>query len=85
MKTMSLTLDEELDAALEAVCAEQGRDRGDLVREVVRKYVEAEGLKRSLRDPALAELYQQLAAEDVALAEEGMAGYQQMLEEADRS
>lgn len=85
MKTVLLNLDDELDAALETVCAERGRDKTDVVREVVRKYVEVERLKRSLQDPSLAELYQQLAAEDVALAEEGMASYRQMLEEADHS
>lgn len=83
MKTLSLRLDDELDAALEAVCAEQGRDKAEVVTEVVRKYVETERLKRTLQDPSLAELYQQLAGEDVALAEEGMADYHQMLEEAD--
>jgi hypothetical protein len=85
MKTIWLDLDDEVDAALEAVCAERGRDKADVVREVVRKYVEVERLKRSLQDPLLAELYEQLAAEDVALAEEGMASYRQMLEEADHS
>ncbi len=85
MKTVSLSLDEDLDAALEAVCAEQRRDKADLIREVVRRYVEAERLRRTLEDPTLGDLYQQLAAEDVALAEEDMASYHQMLKEADQS
>jgi predicted transcriptional regulator len=85
MKTLALRLDDELDAALEAVCAEQGRDKIDVITDIVRKFVEAERLRRSLQDPTLAELYQQLAAEDIALAEEGMAEYQQRLEETDRS
>jgi len=84
MKTISLRLDDELDAALEAVCKEQGRDKADVVTDIVRKYVEIEKLKRTLQDPALAELYQQLAVEDVALAEEGMAEYQRMLEATDQ-
>jgi predicted transcriptional regulator len=85
MKTLALRLDDELDAALEAVCAEQGRDKIDVITDIVCKFVEAERLRRSLQDPTLAELYQQLAAEDIALAEEGMAEYQQRLEETDRS
>jgi predicted DNA-binding protein len=85
MKTLALRLDDELDAALEAVCAEQGRDKVDVVTDIVRKFVEAEQLRHALQDPALAELYQQLAAEDVALAEEGMTEYQQILDETDRS
>ena len=80
MRTIWLRLDDDLDAALEAVCAEQGRDKAEVVTDVVRKYVDRERLQRTLQDPTIAELYQQLAAEDVALAEEGMAEYQQMLE-----
>lgn len=85
MKTMALRLDDELDAALEAVCREQGRNKDEVVGEVVRRYVETERLKRTLQDPALAALYQQLAAEDLALAEEGMTEFQHMLDQADRS
>ena len=83
MKTLPVQLDDELDAALEAVCKDQGRDKAEVVIGIVHKYVEAERLRRTLQDPALAELYQQLAAEDVALAEEGMAEYQQLVKEAD--
>ncbi len=35
MKTISLRLEEELDAALEALCAAQGREKADLVRQIV--------------------------------------------------
>lgn len=83
MKTFPLRLDDELDAALEVVCKGLGRDKADVVTDIVRKYVETERLKHALRDPALAALYEQLAAEDVALAEEGMAEYQGMLETTD--
>ena len=83
MKTLPLTIDDDLDAALEAACAEQGRDKSEVVAEILRKYVETERLKRSLQDPGLSALYEQLAAEDSALAEQGMADYQDMLEAAD--
>ena len=73
MKTISLKLDEELDAALEVLCAAQGRNKADLVRQIVCRYVETERLKRTLQDPTLVDLYRELAAEDVAQAEEGMA------------
>lgn len=85
MKTISLKLDEELDAALEALCAAQGREKGDLVRQIVCRYVETERLKHALQDPALVDLYQQLAAEDVAQAEEGMAEYHRLLEASDHA
>jgi predicted transcriptional regulator len=83
MKTFPLRLDDELDAALEAVCKGLGRDKADVVTDIVRKYVETERVKHALRDPALVALYEQLAAEDVALAEEGMAEYRGMLEATD--
>ncbi len=57
MKVIALSLDEEVDAALEALCTAQGRDKIELVREVVYRYVEAERLRRTLQDPALADLY----------------------------
>ena len=85
MKTISLRVDDQTDAALAAVCAEQGRSETEVVAEVLRKYLESERLKRTLQDPALAELYRQLVAEDVALAEEGISEYQHMLGQADKA
>jgi len=83
MKT--LTLDDELDAALDAASSDQGRNKTDLIADVLRKYVEKERLKRDLNASTLAALYnKELADEDMLLAEEGMAEYQRMLEEADR-
>ncbi len=84
MKTISLRIDDEVDAASAALCAGQGRKETEVVADVLRRHVETERLKRMLEDPALAQLYQELAAEDKALAEEGMAGCQQTLREADR-
>ncbi|MBI3795994.1 MAG: hypothetical protein HY268_03370 [Deltaproteobacteria bacterium] len=84
METLSLFLDDELNLALEAVCVKQGRDKTEVVTELVRKYVDTERLKQALQDPALAQLYQQLEAEDTALAEEGMAEYLQMLKAIDQ-
>ena len=85
MKTISLRLDEELDAALEALCAAQGREKGDLVRQIVCRYMETERLKRTLQDPTLVDAYQELAAEDVARAEEGIAEYHRLLEASDQA
>jgi metal-responsive CopG/Arc/MetJ family transcriptional regulator len=67
MKTLPVNLDDDLDTALDAVSREQGAGKAELVIDIVRKYVEAEQLKRSLMDPALAALYEQLVAEDRAL------------------
>jgi len=84
MKTISLRIDDEVDAALAALCAEQRRSETEVVADVLRRYVETERLKRMLQGPALAQLYEELAAEDKVLAEEGMSDYQQMLGESDR-
>ncbi len=84
MKTIPLTLDDELDAMLDSICAEQGRNKAEVATEVVRKYVEAGQLRRALQDSTLVALYQELAEEDINLAEEGMAEYQRTLEESDQ-
>jgi hypothetical protein len=84
MKTLPLDLDDALDAALDAVSLEQGRGKADLVLDLVRKYVEAEQLKRTLQDPALIALYDQLAVEDIALAEQGLGDYSRGLRSADQ-
>jgi predicted transcriptional regulator len=83
MKVIELALDDDVDIALDALCAAQGRHKGDVVTEVVRRYVEAARLRHALEDPALAHLYEELAPEDVALAEEGLAEYGRLLKSAD--
>ena len=83
MKTISLKLDDDVNAELEALCAAEGRDKDDVVGEVVRKYVETVRLRRALEDPALSELYKRLADEDRALAEEDIAEYGRLLKSAD--
>jgi predicted transcriptional regulator len=83
MKTLSLHLEDDLDAALTQLCAEQGREKAEVVADVLRKHLQAEGLRSSLRDPELARLYGELAAEDLALAEEGLPEYRRVLDQAD--
>lgn len=84
MTTVVLNLDDELDAAVEALSTEQGCDKAILLTDIVRRYVQNERLRQELRDPELAKLYQELEAEDRALAEQGMGDYKRMLDEADR-
>ena len=85
MKTIVLQVDDEIDVALTAVCAERGRKKDELVAGVLARYLASERSKRMLQDdPALAELYAQLADEDVALAEEGISEYQRLVEQADK-
>ena len=61
MKAISLKLDDDVDAELEALCVAEGRDKGDVVTEVVRKYVETARLRRALQDPTLTRLYGAIA------------------------
>ena len=83
MKSISLHLEDDLDAALTRLCAEQGREKAHVIADVLRKHVQAEGLKASLANPELALLYSELATEDVALADEGLPEYRQGLDQAD--
>lgn len=85
MKTLPVMLEDDVDAALEDFSARNGRPKMDMAADILRKYVQTERLRQSLQDPALIALYQELAAEDTALAEAGMADYQQGLEQADRA
>jgi metal-responsive CopG/Arc/MetJ family transcriptional regulator len=84
MKTLPVNLDDDLDTALDAVSREQGMGKAELVIDILRRYVETEQLKRSLEDPTLIALYEQLAAEDMALAEQGIGDYSRVLHAADQ-
>ncbi len=83
MTTLYLKLDDELSAALDQVCAGQDRDKESLATQLLRQYVNMEQLKRTLLDPNLAELYQELQEEDQDLANQGMDDYDRLLNEAD--
>ena len=85
MKTLPVLLDDDVDAGLEDVSTRYGRPKMDVAADILRKYVQTERLRQSLQDPALIALYQELVTEDVALAEAGMADYQQELERADNA
>ena len=83
MTTLQLKLDDELNAALDKLCAGQGRDKESLATQLLRQYVNMEQLKRTLLDPDLAKLYLELQAEDQELANQGMDEYHRLLNEAD--
>ena len=52
MKTLSVRLDDDLDAALDTVSAEQGRAKADLIREILRKYIETH-VRHAVERPAV--------------------------------
>ena len=83
MKAISLKLDDDVDADLDELCVAEGRDKSEVVTDAVRKYVEAARLRRALEDPALTRLYAELADEDTALAEKGIAEYGRLLKSTD--
>jgi len=82
---VTVAIDDALDAQLEIVSNRKGRAKSDVVVEALRQYVKTEQRKQQLQDPALIALYQQLADEDTALAEEGMDDYSRQLEAADKA
>jgi predicted transcriptional regulator len=82
MSTFTIRLDDGLAAELTQLCRSQQRDRDTLLTDLVRKYVEAEKLRKALTDSSLAAEYANLADEDVALAEQGMDEYEKNLREA---
>jgi len=83
MTTLQVPLEEELNVALEALCAAQQRDKVSVVSDLVRQFVRSHQTKQALQNPELIAFYEQLADEDTALAEAGMADYQRLLAEAD--
>jgi metal-responsive CopG/Arc/MetJ family transcriptional regulator len=82
---VTLTIDEALDAELERVSTRKGRTKDEVVADVLRQYVQSEQRRQLQIDPALISLYNQLADEDIALAETGMNDYARHLAEADKA
>ena len=85
MTTIQVPLDDAVSEALETLCADQQRDKEGMVRELVNRFVATEQARRVLQNPDLISLYDQLADEDVALAEAGMSDYHRLLIEADKA
>lgn len=83
MVTISISLDDDLNLALESLCADRECDKNEFVSGILRRHMIREEFKRRLETPALRELYAELADEDVALAEQGLGEYQNLLHEAD--
>lgn len=85
MKNLTVCLDDELDTALEALCTEEGRQRGEFESEVLRQFVERERLARQVQDPAWQAVYREVEQEELAMAEEGMAEYAERLRQLDHA
>jgi len=85
MKNLTVSLDDDLDTALGALCAEEGRQRGEFESDVLRRFVERERLAREVQDPAWQAAYRELEQEDIAMSEEGMADYAEGLRQADQA
>ena len=75
MPTLSLTLDEDLNAALEAIAVREGRNKEAVAVEALRRYVDLVRRVRSTHTPDRARLYLQ--------AEAGLADFAVDLEELD--
>jgi hypothetical protein len=84
MKDISLTVPDDVDAALSRLSAAQGRKKEDLIAEVLRSFAAREQSSRELADTESIRLYQELEAEDRELAEQGLNDYRRLLQKADR-
>lgn len=84
MRSLVVDILDDLDAILEAICAEQGRGKSDLAADILGRHLRAERLRRAMRDPEVTKLCAELSDESRDLAEEGIADYASMLAEADR-
>ena len=85
MKSLTVTLDDELDAALAALCAEESRQRGEFESSVLRRFVAREQLAREVQDPAWQAAYREFEQEDLEMAEDGMAEYAEGLRQIDQA
>src|SRR5205823_6188316 len=86
MATMAFDLTDEEVEALETASNSRGCNRAALVRDLVQRFLRTEQLRHAVESEGPAALYDdEMAAEDVALAEEGMDDYARLLREADES
>lgn len=83
MMTLSLDIDDRLDAEFDRVSSDAGRSKKDIVMDIVRRFIEVDRRKRMLSEPRLLALAAELAEEDIALAEMGIEEYAAHLESVD--
>ena len=50
-RSLTIRLDKELEQGLEAACAESGRSRGEIVRDVLRRQLQLMRFERLRRQP----------------------------------
>lgn len=84
MTTIAVELEDVLASRFARACSSEGHGEGAVAAGLFRRYLEVEQLRRNLQEQRLARLYESLAAEDVALAESGLADYQSGLVHADQ-
>lgn len=84
MKTIALELEDTLASQFARACHTEGHAEREVAAGLFRRYLDVEQMRRSLAAHRLPKLYESLAAEDVALAESGLADYQRGLTQADQ-
>lgn len=63
MAAITIELDDALNADLDAICAEQGKDKACVIAKLIEKHVAVEQIHKRMSDPAVWELYRKLEAE----------------------
>ena len=84
MTTIAVELADVLASRFARACSSAGHGEGAVAAGLFRRYLEVEQLRRNLAEARLANLYQSLAAEDMALAESGIGDYQRDLIQTDQ-
>ncbi len=83
MRALAVQLDDGIATALEKLAGDRGCAPADIAANALRRIVEQEQLRQFMQDPCNEQLIRELDEENVALAEEGMAEYAEMLRKAD--
>ena len=84
MKTIALELEDSVASQFAQVCRSEGHGEGEVAAGLFRRYLDVVRLRHNLAEKRMAKLYETLAAEDVALAESGLADYQRGLAQTDQ-
>ena len=85
MPVFSILLEDDVLIRLKAFSGESRRDTSEIVAEAIRRYLGEDPARRTLDAPSLRVLYEELAAEDLALSEAGIGEYMAMVSDADRT
>ena len=83
MRTLAVELEDGIATALDKLAKGRGCAPAEIAADAVRRIVEQEQLRDFMQNPSNQQLIRELDEENVAMAEEGMAEYAEILRKAD--